>query len=121
MPAFIKCQTCDDKWFTRDDFLEDISIKIDGYQVNFDELEAGVFLFTHLCGATLELSVGTFKELYQGPIFIKRATGTDECPEYCLYQDELGLCASICECAYVRNIIDIIKKWPREVSILEPS
>jgi len=114
MPVFIECFPCGNKWFNQDDFLEDLSIEIIGYQVNFNELEAGVLLFKHSCGATLDLSVRDFKKLFPGPIFIKRATGTEECPEYCLYQDKLDLCPSVCECAYVRAIIDIIKNWPKK-------
>ena len=113
MPVFKECLPCFYKWFSRDDFLRDSSIEIIGYQVNFDNLLAGYLLFNHSCGATLALSVRNFNGLYEGPIFQERATGSDDCPGYCLYQDQLDTCSARCECAYVRNIIDIIKKWPK--------
>ena len=113
MPVFKNCLPCGNKWFARDDFLKDSSIEIVGYQVNFDNLSAGHFLFNHSCGATLALSVRYFNGLYVGPIFEERATGSDDCPGYCLYQNQLDTCAARCECAYVRNIIDIIKKWQK--------
>jgi len=115
MPVFKECLPCGYKWFLRDDFLSDPSIEIIGYQVNFDDLAAGIFLFNHSCGATFSLSVRNFNGVYVGPIFQNRATGSDDCPGYCLYQDQLDRCSARCECAYVRNIIDIIKKWSKKV------
>lgn len=113
MPIFKECLPCSNKWFARDDFLEDPSIQIIGYQVNFDDLAAGTFLFSHSCGEILSLSVRHFNGLYEGPIFKERVTGSDDCPGYCLYQEQLDKCSARCECAYVRNIIDIIKEWPK--------
>lgn len=110
IPVFNECLACGKKWSARDEFLKDPGIEIAGYQVNFDNLIDGTFLFNHSCGATLFLSVRYFNGLYEGPVFNQRATGSEECPEYCLYPDELDLCSARCECAYVRNIIDIIKK-----------
>lgn len=112
MPFFKECLPCGDKWADRDDFLKDSRIEIIGYQVNFDNLLGGHFLFNHSCGATLALHVRDFNGLYEGPVFQVRATGSDDCPGYCLYKDKLDACFARCECAYVRNIINIIKKWP---------
>jgi len=114
MQVFKECLPCGNKWSARDDFLEDPNIKIIGYQVNFDDLVTGVFLFNHSCGARLALPVRYFNGLYEGPIFKNRATGSDDCPGHCLYQDQLDKCLARCECAYVRNIIDIIKKWSKK-------
>jgi hypothetical protein len=121
MPIFKECLPCGNKWVARDDFLEDSSIEIIGYQVNFDNLATGTFLFNHSCGSKLSLSVRYFNGLYEGPIFENRVTGNDDCPGYCLYQDQLDKCSARCECAYVRNIIDIIKKWPKKVSGIDSS
>ncbi len=121
MPVFKECSSCGHKWFARDDFLEDPALEIIGYQVNFDNLLGGNFLFKHSCGATLSLSVRYFNELYEGTIFTEPLTGTDDCPEYCLYQDQLEKCSARCECAFVRNIIDIIKKWPKRGAKVESS
>ncbi len=48
-----------------------------GYQVDFDELKAGLFLFTHSCGTTLSVCAGDFQDLYNGPIFVERLNGTE--------------------------------------------
>jgi hypothetical protein len=100
-------------WETRAEFLEDANLNIVGYQVNFRNLADGTFLFNHTCGTTLSIEAGRFQDLYGGPIFAERARGGNDCPEYCLRKDELCPCPVECECAYVREVIQIIKNWPK--------
>lgn len=111
--VFKRCPTCGFEWSTREHFLEDSHLVIIGYQVSFDELEAGIFLFNHSCGTTLAIRARDFKSLYEGPVFTKRANETEECPEFCLHQHDLRPCPVQCECAYVREIIQRIKQWPK--------
>ena len=118
---FKRCPSCGFEWQSREDFLEDPEIGIVGYQVNFTNLEAGFFLFNHPCGTTLGLATGAFKSLYDGPIIERRATGSDECPEYCVHTDELGPCPAECECAYVRSIIQLIRNWPKRDRVADLS
>ena len=94
--VFKFCTTCTYKWDTRMRFLEDPAIHIIGYQVNFVELEQGLFLFNHTCGTSLAIMAGEFKDLYDGPIFSERQTGSEECPEYCLIKDEIRPCPAKC-------------------------
>lgn len=105
---FRQCTMCQYEWATREDFLQEPSLTTIGYQVNFDELEEGIFLFNHSCGTTLGIPAHVFKDLYDGPIYATRATGTEECPEYCLRQHELRPCPVECECAYVREILQLV-------------
>lgn len=107
---FKKCAVCRHIWTTRQDFIADQNVEIIGYQSNFVELEAGLLYFNHSCNSTLAIPVGLFSDLYAGPIFEERKTGTDNCPGYCLHKKELGRCPAECECAYVREIIQILKK-----------
>ena len=60
----------------------------------------------------MAVPAGQFQNLYNGPIFEQRLTESEDCPGYCLRKDELRLCPAKCECAYVREIIQIIKNWP---------
>jgi hypothetical protein len=94
--------------------MEDPSLDIIGFQVDFDDPEEGFFLFNHTCETTLAIRVGKFEDLYEGPIFSERLMNTDECPQYCLHKSELRPCPIKCECAYVREIIQIIKHWPKK-------
>lgn len=108
--TFKKCPTCAFAWKKREDFLNDKNLKIVGYQANFKSLPLGLFLFNHTCGTTLAVSAEGFVDLYDGPVYEERKTGTDECPGYCLHKDELRRCPAKCECAWVRELLQIIKK-----------
>jgi hypothetical protein len=114
MNNFKKCTFCGHLWQSRKDFLEDAATDLIGYQVNFDNLSLGFFLFNHLnCGTTLGIPAGLFKDLYNGPVFTERLTNTEKCPELCLHESELEPCPEKCECAYVREIIQAVRNWPK--------
>ena len=110
---FGRCANCGFVWPTRASFLKDPALKVIGYQVNFEALKLGLFLFNHTCRGTLSVRAEAFWDLYPGPIFKERATGSAQCPEHCLFQEELSACPAQCECAYVREILQIIKNGPR--------
>jgi len=76
-------------------------------------LKAGIFMFNHSCHTTLALRAEDFADLYQGPIFKERATGSDECPGHCLHEHNLGPCPAQCECNYIRHILQLIQSWPK--------
>ena len=122
---FKRCSSCGYEWESRDGFIEDPALCIIGYQVDFEHLKEGLFLFNHSCGTTLAIMAGDFRDLYEGPVFSERLTGSGECPEYCLHQSELRPCPAKCECAYVREIVQIITDRPRRnptgsASVREP-
>ena len=113
---FKQCSFCLHSWTTRDGFLADPDVHLVGYQANFDKLEAGLFLFNHDfpdCGTTLAIDAARFRDLYHGPVFSERLTLTDRCPRYCMQQEELRPCPARCECAYVREVSDIVRNWPK--------
>lgn len=111
--VFKKCPMCGFEWAGRGRFLRDPDIQIIGYQVSFEELLKGIFLFNHSCKGTMAIEAEAFIDLYDGPVFTQRATDSEACSEYCLKQDELSSCPAECECASVRKVIQIIKKWPK--------
>jgi len=106
--SFKNCTTCNFKWRAREEFLTDPSVELVGYQVSFDELLLGLFLFNHKCGTTLAIPVNKLRDLYNGPIYSERKTGGPECPGYCLRKSELRPCPAQCECAWIRELIQII-------------
>ena len=110
---FKRCSNCKFEWDSRDSFLGDRNIVVIGYQANFKELLLGLLYFNHSCGGTITIPAYYFVDLYHGPIFDERATGNDCCPEYCLRKEELSHCSAKCECAYIREVIQTIKKWPK--------
>lgn len=105
------CPACGHVWETRDGFLRDGNLELVEYQVNFKKLEAGIFRFTHSCGCggSLTATVGDFADLYDGSVHPDRALGTYQCPDHCRHGNELEPCTAACECAYVREIMQIFR------------
>ena len=97
---------------TREDFLSDPEIQVVGYQVNFEQLSTGLFLFNHSCMSTIALPVSKFADLYKGEIFTECNRGNAECPGYCLHRANLHSCPARCECSFVREILQTIRNWP---------
>ena len=113
---FKNCTCCGYIWTTREDFLSDPTIVLIGYQVQFNNLNLGYLLFNHHvedCETTMAIEAGDFTDLYDGPVYDKPLTTTDECPAYCLHKEDLRPCPAKCACAYVREVIQIIKNWAK--------
>jgi hypothetical protein len=112
--CFKVCTLCGETWKGREAFLADPCVRVIGYQVHFQDLEAGLFLFNHdACRTTLAIEAWHFTDLYQGPTLAGRKTGTQQCPAYCLRQDEIRPCPAECECAYVRDVLDTVARWEK--------
>ena len=113
LTPFKQCAVCGGEWISRTQFLSDPKITVIGYQANLDALLLGPLLFNHICGATLAINAEEFRDLYHGPIYGDRLTGSDECPGYCFDHTELARCPARCACAYIREIINIVRGWPK--------
>jgi hypothetical protein len=111
---FKRCSKCGFVWPERAAFLSDPDLRMIGYQVDFEELTAGLFLFNHVCGTSLAISANDFQDLYGGPVFTERLNGTKKCDGHCLHKDDLSPCPAKCECAYVREIVQVILEWPKQ-------
>jgi len=111
--AFKTCSQCGFVWRGRTSFLSDPTLNLIGYQVHFEELSAGLFLFNHNCGTTLSVQAKEFRDFYGGAIFTERLMGTEQCQGSCLRQDDLRPCPEKCECAYVREVLQVISHWPK--------
>jgi hypothetical protein len=108
------CTGCRHEWLDRESLLTDPCVDLVGYQVDFVDLDSGFFLFTHsVCGTSFGIGVFAFRDLYRGPVFTERATGSDSCPGHCLRKGDLDPCPVQCECAYVRDILQCIREWPK--------
>jgi hypothetical protein len=113
LTTFARCPSCGAAWSARESFLADPGVRLIGYRVSFIDLIAGLFLFQHRCGATLALHASEFADLYAGPIFDSPQTGGEKCPGYCLRAEELRPCPARCECAFVREIVNLVYNWPK--------
>ncbi len=115
---FKTCPFCATIWPSREAFLKDRDIQLVGYQVHFEELALGLFLFNHdICKTTLAIRALHLKDLYIGPVFKERKTGQEDCPGYCLRSSELAACPVECECAWVRGLLQIIRGWPKSATV----
>lgn len=112
--SFKTCSNCQARWLTVEAFMEDPAIEVVGYMPTFDDLLNGLFLFNHDCGTTLACPVALFAHLYTGPIYQVKKAGQSECPGYCQHKSNLSPCPVKCNCAYVREALQIVKKWPKD-------
>lgn len=114
--GFKKCSCCGQQWKTREEFISDPLVQLIGYQVNFGDLEAGYFMFNHLkpnCLTTLAMHTGLFRDLYAGEVYHVRETGSVKCLGHCQHSDALKACPVKCECSFVREVMQIVVKWPK--------
>lgn len=115
--SFKKC-SCGKSWESREEFLVDPQVDVAGYQVSFQNLKEGFFLFNHLlasCRSTMSIQAGQFFDLYKGEVFTARLEGTASCTGLCFHRDDLNPCPAQCECAFVRNILRTVSEWPKQL------
>jgi len=113
LKAFNICSQCQMSWYQRNDFIESPSIKLIGYQADFNEPTDGLFLFNHQveeCGVIMGVRVEKFIDLYTGPFYPDLKKDSDKCCSYCLDNMNLDPCDEPCSMAYIRSIIQTIKK-----------
>ena len=113
---FKRCSSCDADWPTLESFLSDPKVVLAGYQVPFDDLEGGLFFFTHRddeCGTTLAISVKDFLPLNDLPLLAERDTKLCTGSEFCVRHGALSRHPVKCECAWVRDILQIIREWKK--------
>ena len=114
--SFKKCPSCQKDWPTQDDFMSDKELQINGYTADFENLECGLFFFTHNvigCHSTMAIEARKFFDLHHGPQYIEKRTAGEECPKYCLKKESLKRCDAECECAFVRDVIQTIREMQR--------
>ena len=112
--AFKICPHCGKTWPDRDVFLEDPGLEVIGYQVDFEAIERGLFLFNHHdCKTTLAIPAARFMDLHNGPFFSERKTGSESCPGHCLRRHELEPGPAECACAWVRDVLQFIRQRPK--------
>lgn len=117
---FKVCPNCGFVWNSRESLLADPTVVLAGYQASFVDLSAGYFLFQHErpeCGTSMAVEAGRFLDLYDGPIFQEHRD--ERCPGFCLKSDNLERCSVPCECAFVREVLQVVRLWPKAQSCSE--
>ena len=116
---FKVCPTCSKPWNTLEDFLSDPELELTGYQVNFAELEGGLFYFTHeheTCGTTLAIPVKQFTNLSNRPFLALHGEQPKCCPNLCMRAGSMDPCPVECECGWVREIMQLIRNWTKRAA-----
>lgn len=97
--------------------MADPELEFAGYQVNFIDLEGGLFYFSHLrenCGTTLAIHVKAFTGLSNRPFLARRGEQPGgKCPGSCVRKGDLRPCPVECECGWVREVMQIIQNWEK--------
>jgi hypothetical protein len=115
--SFKNCTACRFEWMDRDSFLSDPDLKIIGYQVDFYGDRESLCLFNHNCGTTLSIQESKLGDLYNGPKYKNILSNNEECPGHCLDVNNLNPCGLDCKFAYGRELVQIIKTYPKSNNI----
>ncbi len=121
---FKTCPGCFLTWPSREKFLSDSNLVLNGYKADFKDLEYGMFFFTHQtepCHSTMTLMVEDFRDLYSGKTYKEKKALSEECPRYCIDEKQLSRCEALCECAFVREILQIILEKQKEAKQTAPN
>ena len=110
------CPLCGHSWSERAQLLADPRVDLIGFQAFTEEPAQGMLLFNHLdCGTTMALGVDRFADLYRGPVYSQRLTGSDVCPRHCFDEKDLRPCPNDCAGAWVRDVLQIVREWPKGI------
>lgn len=114
---FKTCNKCGYQWETREAFLSDKSLEAIGYQVFFEDLKTGMFLFNHSCDTTIAIEAKQLLDLYDGPFYTERKSNDSrKCPGRCMNENIMNPCSNECRCAFVRELLQIINQWKKDDS-----
>jgi hypothetical protein len=112
---FKVCPNCSTVLNTLEAFLSDPKLEYAGYQINFADLEGGLFYFTHAtqsCGTTMAVAVKAFSGLSSRPLLAKQGKQPGgKCSGACLRAGDSSPCPVECECVWVREVMQIILGW----------
>ena len=110
---FKACPFCDHIWHSREEFLSDDALILEGYQAHFDDALQGLFLFTHDiagCGTTLATEVSQFVDLWHEQVIHEQPLTHDaECPRHCFSVRDLSPCNQPCQFGQVREILQEVR------------
>lgn len=112
---FKQCPHCAEVWPDRPALLEDPDVELVGYQSWLPDSVVGMFLLNHIaCGTTLAIDANEFTDLHDGPVYAERLAFTDSCSGLCQDWSQLDACPQKCECAFVREVLQIVRNWPKQ-------
>jgi hypothetical protein len=107
------CSMCGKTWYRPADLVSDQLLRLNGYQAAVPDSEKGLLLFTHEtdgCNSTLAVPARDFRFMYDGPVYSECNFGQPTCESHCLEHSDLEACAAQCCMAWVRDLIQYIRR-----------
>ncbi|MBD3418989.1 MAG: hypothetical protein GF398_02605 [Chitinivibrionales bacterium] len=110
-----KACSCGQEWDTLERFLSDEGVGLCGYFALPMHPELSAIAFNHhACKSTMAISAFEFKHMYQGPVFQGNHYHHVDCVGACKDSTNLESCPMHCECVWVREVMQIIRNWPKQ-------
>ncbi len=101
------CDGCGKMWNTLGQFLRDPDVRFDRYRLCLDDFRRGAYVFSHACGASVEVSVSRLaRPRFSG----KSLAGSHACPNLCYYEASMASCSAMCEGAIYRRLARKLKR-----------
>ncbi|MDQ7782364.1 MAG: hypothetical protein RDU20_05785 [Desulfomonilaceae bacterium] len=97
----ITCSGCGKSWSGPARLIGDAGTKWEGYRACSEDFRLGRYVFSHECGAQVEVAVTRFARLRRGG---RSLVGSHACPGLCYYETSLRGCSAACEGAVYRRI-----------------
>ena len=114
MAPFKTCTLCETRWASRNAMMADPDVALLGYQAFSKDPVEGMLLFNHLtCRTTLAVKVRSFQDLRQDGGQTRTLAGTDACSGHCASTTNLETCTRPCRGAWVRQVLQTVKTWPK--------
>jgi hypothetical protein len=105
------CQVCRRAWTSLAAFLRDPELTLTGYRACLEDFRSGVYLFSHQCTGTIEVSVSRFARTR---VPGRSLAGTHACPGFCYYETSFLPCEAICDGSVYRRVAHRLKVSRRE-------
>ena len=107
------CPLCGRIWHAPADMVCDQTLKLNGYQADVPNPEKGLLLFTHEsdgCYSTIGVYAIDFRFMHDGIIYPECHFQQADCEGRCLDESDLEICHAHCCMAWVRDVIQYIRR-----------
>jgi hypothetical protein len=112
--CFKHCPTCNVLWRQQSQFLSDPEVKFLGFRPAATPESLALIVFNHArCDTRLTFTLETFAELTVFPILCASCAITHKDTDYCLAGASGRPCPALCICAFVHNVSESIRAWPK--------
>ncbi len=114
---FMTCKQCGKAWGERCEFFSDQTIVLSGCHMEADHPVSSALLFDHKaadCGTTIAVGVRQLDDLFTGTRHKVKWATSPMCPGMCFDPTNTEPCDKECACAYVRGILQEVKKLSGE-------